>query len=137
MALAIGEGRPYVKRLWLSFAEPPLTQLSLEALAGMDLANLPVLRRHLRHVVLRCLIPLTEPRYCTFLVCCWCRPLPCRSHMPSAWFSTTERAFRWRELTRRIPLRMTCIRRYPQYVDAISPCPGRLRVQSRDGAAIA
>lgn len=63
LALAIGEGRPFVKRLWLSFSEPPLTHLSLEALKGMDLANLPVLRRHLRHVMLRSLMPLTEPRW--------------------------------------------------------------------------
>lgn len=62
VALAIGEGRPFVKRLWVSFAEPPLTHLSLEALSGMDIANLPVLRKHLRHVVMRCLMPLTEPR---------------------------------------------------------------------------
>lgn len=62
VALAVGEGHPYVKRLWFSFAEPPLTHLSLEALTGMDLANLPLLRRHLRHAVLRSLMPVTEPR---------------------------------------------------------------------------
>lgn len=52
-----------VKRIWVGFAEPPVTHLSLEALTGMDIANLPVLRKHLRHVVMRCLMPLTEPRY--------------------------------------------------------------------------
>eukprot|EP00903_Cladosiphon_okamuranus_P015230 g14076.t1 len=62
-AFAVGEGRPFVKRLWVGFSEPPLTHLSLEALSGMDIANLPVLRNHLRHVVMRCLMPLTEPRY--------------------------------------------------------------------------
>ena len=63
VALAVGDGRPFVKRLWVGFSEPPLTHLSLEALSGMDIANLPVLRKHLRHVVMRCLMPLTEPRY--------------------------------------------------------------------------
>ncbi|CAN0177148.1 unnamed protein product, partial [Ascophyllum nodosum] len=63
VAMAVGEGRPFVKRLWVGFSEPPLTHMSLEALTGMDIANLPVLRKHLRHVVMRCLMPLTEPRY--------------------------------------------------------------------------
>ncbi|CAN0360310.1 unnamed protein product [Discosporangium mesarthrocarpum] len=61
-ALHFGEGRPFVQRIWLSFAEPPVTHMSLEALTGMDLANLPVLRKHMRNLVLRCLTPLTEPR---------------------------------------------------------------------------
>ncbi|CAM9912967.1 unnamed protein product [Ectocarpus fasciculatus] len=63
VAMAVGDGRPFVKRLWVGFSEPPLTHLSLEALSGMDIANLPVLRKHLRHVVMRCLMPLTEPRF--------------------------------------------------------------------------
>lgn len=63
VAIAIGDERPFVKRLWVGFSEPPLTHLSLEALTGMDIANLPVLRKHLRHVVMRCLMPLTEPRW--------------------------------------------------------------------------
>lgn len=74
LALAIGEGRPFVKQLWVGFAEPPLTHLSLEALTGMDIANLPVLRKHLRHVVMRCVMPLTEPR-CVF--CRGCCALRC------------------------------------------------------------
>lgn len=68
LALAIGEGRPYVKRLWLSFSEPPRTHLSLEALHGMDLANLPVLRKHLKHVVMRCVLPITEPKCVVVIV---------------------------------------------------------------------
>ncbi|CAM9768605.1 unnamed protein product [Ectocarpus sp. 6 AP-2014] len=63
VAMAVGDGRPFVKRLWVGFSEPPLTHMSLEALSGMDIANLPVLRKHLRHVVMRCLMPLTEPRF--------------------------------------------------------------------------
>ncbi|CAM9832439.1 unnamed protein product, partial [Ectocarpus sp. 8 AP-2014] len=63
VAMAVGDGRPFVKRLWVGFSEPPLTHMSLEALSGMDIANLPVLRKHLRHVVMRCLMPLTEPRW--------------------------------------------------------------------------
>ncbi|CAN0327010.1 unnamed protein product [Ectocarpus sp. 12 AP-2014] len=63
VAMAVGDGQPFVKRLWVGFSEPPLTHMSLEALSGMDIANLPVLRKHLRHVVMRCLMPLTEPRF--------------------------------------------------------------------------
>ncbi|CAM9915555.1 unnamed protein product [Choristocarpus tenellus] len=61
-ALEIGQGRPRVRRMWLSFAEPPKTHVSLDGMTGMDLANLPLLRKHLRNLVIRCLMPLTEPR---------------------------------------------------------------------------
>lgn len=69
LALAFGDGRPYVKRLWLSLSEPPRTHLSLEALHGMDLANLPVLRKHLKHVVMRCVLPITEPKCVPGQIC--------------------------------------------------------------------
>eukprot|EP00611_Tribonema_gayanum_P010871 TRINITY_DN20994_c0_g1_i1.p1 TRINITY_DN20994_c0_g1~~TRINITY_DN20994_c0_g1_i1.p1 ORF type:complete len:741 (-),score=236.02 TRINITY_DN20994_c0_g1_i1:372-2594(-) len=63
MGFQVRPGPPFLRRIWLTFLEtPPRVRFAVEAVRGMDLSSVPILRRALQHTVYKGLAPLCDPR---------------------------------------------------------------------------
>ncbi|KAG5188320.1 hypothetical protein JKP88DRAFT_353427 [Tribonema minus] len=62
MGFQVRPGPPFLRRIWLTFLEtPPRVRFAVEAVRGMDLSSVPILRRALQHTVYKGLAPLCDP----------------------------------------------------------------------------
>mmetsp|Transcript_4458 Transcript_4458/g.6775 ORF Transcript_4458/g.6775 Transcript_4458/m.6775 type:complete len:200 (+) Transcript_4458:98-697(+) len=63
VALQIKPEFPYLEKLWISFLDgPPRIKFELEALAGIDIASLPFLRKILKQSIEKVIDPFCDPR---------------------------------------------------------------------------